>query len=204
VRVETEPADAGNRPASIFNPPDALALCQRGGFFKEGKMNAKEFIDNLSTMKWFAGAGKINPVWKMFDTRDAARDAAKVAAWDAALDAAWGAAKDAAWGAALDAALDAARDAAKVVERDAVWDAARVAAKVAAKVAARDAVWDASGDAVWDAARIAGCLVVAELIDKKHIGFCDEVAEIWSAGYGRYATIDSVHYVYTRLGRSEK
>ena len=101
-----------------FDPPDALALRhtrvqtgQRGGFFKEGKMNAKEFIDNLSTMKWFAGAGKINPVWKMFDTRDAARDAAKVAAGDAALDAAWGAAKDAAW----DAALDAARDAAKVV-----------------------------------------------------------------------------------------
>jgi len=163
-------------------------------------MNAKDFIDNLSTMKWFAGAGKINPAWKMFDTRDAARDAAKVAAGDAALDAAWGAAKDAAW----DASGDAARDAAKIVERDAVWDAARVAAKVAAKVAARDAVWDASGDAVWDAARIAGCLVVAELIDKKHIGFCDEVAEIWSAGYGRYATIDGVHYVYTRLGRSEK
>ena len=143
-------------------------------------MNAKEFIDNLKTVKWFAGAGKINPAWKMFDTRDAARDAAKVAAGDAA--------------------LDAARDAAKVVERDAVWDAARVAAKVAAKVAARDAVWDASGDAVWDAARIAGCLVVAELIDKKHIGFCDEVAEIWSAGYGRYATIDGVHYVYARPG----
>ena len=169
-------------------------------------MNAKEFIDNLSTIQWFAGAGKINPAWKMFDTRDAAL----AAAWDVARNAAWAAALDAAGDAAWDAALDAARDvarkaakdAAKVVERDAVWDAARVAAKVAAKVAARDAVWDASGDAVWDAARIAGCLVVADLIDKKHIDFCDEVAEIWSAGYGRYATIDGVHYVYTRLGRS--
>ena len=159
-------------------------------------MNAKEFIDNLSTIQWFAGVGKINPAWKMFDTRDAAL----VAAWDvaknAARDAALGAVLDAAWTAALDAAGDAAKDA--------VLDAAKVAALGAVLDAARDAARDASGDAVWDAARIAGCLVVADLIDKKHMVFCDEVAEIWSAGYGRYATIDGVHYVYTRLGRSEK
>ena len=192
MRVETEPADAGNRPASIFNPPDALALCQRGGFFKEGKMNAKEFIDNLSTIQWFAGVGKINPVWKMFDTRDAAL----AAAWDVALNAA----KVAALGAVLDAEWTAALDAAGLAAKDAVLDAAKVAALGAVLDAARTAALGAERDAVWDAARIAGCLVVAELIDKKHIGFCDEVAEIWSAGYGRYATIDGVHYVYTGSG----
>ena len=172
-------------------------------------MNAKDFIDNLKTVKWFSNSGKINPKWKMFDTRDAAKVAAKGAAkdalWTAALDAVLDAARNALWTAALDAGGDAAKDALWKAERDAVWTAAGVAARKAA-LDARKAALDAgkaaldAGDASGDAARIANCLGVADLIDKKHIDFCDEVAEIWSAGYGRYATIDSVHYVYTRPG----
>jgi len=144
-------------------------------------MNAKGFIYKLSTIKWFAGAGKINSAWKMFDTRDEALEAA----FDAG-DAEWDAAFAAEWDAAFDAAFSAAGNA--------VWNAE----KVVEKVAKCDVEWDAEWDAVCDVARIAGCLVAVDLIDKKHIGFCDEVAEIWSAGYGRAATIDGVHYVYAR------
>ncbi len=78
--------------------------------------NVEKFIEAIKQIKWLDGHGEIKAEWKIFDTRDAAGDAAS----DAASDAAWGAAKD--------AAQVAAWDAARVAAWDAAGDAARVAA----------------------------------------------------------------------------
>lgn len=61
----------------------------------------EEFIEELKTAKyWFKNEGKPKPEWKLFETRDAAKDAAEDAARDAALYSAWDVALYAAWDAA--------------------------------------------------------------------------------------------------------
>lgn len=88
------------------------------------------------------------------------------------------AARTAAWTAAQDAARDAARDAAL----DAAWNAARGAAQDAAWNAARTAAWDTAWNAAQDAALLAGCMVVRDVLDKKHMdialsNFCELINE---------------------------
>ena len=78
------------------------------------------WVATLKDISWLKPDGKPKKEWMLFETRaaarDAARDAARAAAWAAARDAAW----DAAWAAARAAAWDAARAAAGA----AAWDAA--------------------------------------------------------------------------------
>ncbi len=82
--------------------------------------NTIGWIGTLKNIAWLKPDGKPNKEWRLFETRAAARDAARAAAWAAARDAAWAAA----WAAARAAAGDAARDAAWAAAGDAARDAA--------------------------------------------------------------------------------
>ena len=63
------------------------------------------WVATLKNIAWLKPDGKPKKEWKLFETRDAARDATLNAARDATLNAAWVAAGDAAWDAAGDAAI---------------------------------------------------------------------------------------------------
>ena len=78
-----------------------------------------KFVASIKDVPWFNPQGEPDPTWRVFDTGDAARAAARDAARAAARDAAW------------DAARAAARDAAGATARDAAGDAARGAALMA-------------------------------------------------------------------------
>ena len=149
------------------------------GFGRRGKQ-VLAFIDSLSTIPWFANAGKPykKPQWakelEQVDSWDAARAAAGAAAWPAAGDAAWAAAWDAAGAAARDAARDAARAAAR--------DAARAAAWAAAWPAAGDAAWAAAWDAARDAAGAAAGAAY-ELMASTHKEYFLRLVEVYRAGH---------------------
>jgi hypothetical protein len=85
--------------------------------------------------------------------------------------------------------------------RDAARDAAWDAAQDAARDAAWDAAWAAAGDAARDAAR--ECLVnhlCADLkLAKKHRTAVSDRWKVWTSGYGLYAEVGGVFYVYRKV-----
>jgi hypothetical protein len=165
---------------------------------------SEAFIATIKDVPWMKNA-EPEPQWRVFDTRDAAwnaaRDAARAAAGNAAGNAARNAARDAARDAAGDAAWNAARDAAGDAAWNAARDAAGDAARDAAWNAARDAAWNAAGDAAWDAAW--ECLVnhlCADLkLAKKHRTAMSDRWKVWTSGYGLYAEVGGVFYVYRKV-----
>ncbi len=152
------------------------------------------FVEHLASVPWFSPQGAPDPAWRVFDTRDAAWDAA----WDAVRDAAW----DAAWGAAWDAVRPAAWDAARAV----VIDAARIAAEreawdavwAAVGDTARDAVWGTAWDATWSATLYAAALACEWRIGQGHIDHIKARWAVWEHGYGVLCDCEGSLYVYRR------
>jgi len=176
-------------------------------------LQVEQFLHSITKIKWFSN-GRQNKGWKVFDTRDAAwdaasgaardaasdaaRDAASGAARDAASGAAWDAARNAAWRAAWDAARDAASGAARDAASGAAWDAAGDAAGDAARDAARRAAWDAAWDAARNAALYAEAVVSEWKFDKKHVAHIKARWNVWQRGYGLLCDVDGVLYVYRK------
>jgi hypothetical protein len=147
-----------------------------------------EFVATIPRVPWFRPDGKPDPEWRVYPTRAAAGAAAGAVARDAARVAAW----------------DAARDAGDAAGA-AVWDAAGATAWVAARDAVR-AVGDAAGDAAraaaWDAAW--ECQVnhlCSDLgIEDHHRRAVSDRWRVWQKGYGLFAEVGGVLYVYERPG----
>ena len=187
------------------------------------------WVATLKNIAWLKPDGKPKKEWKLFETRDAARDATLNAARDATLNAAWVATLNAAWVAAGVAARDAAWVAAGVAARVAARDAARDAALNAAGVAAWDAAGDAAlnaagdaawvatlnaalnaagvaaGDAAWDAAGDAAIYSRVTFIcdglklESKHRIHVRKRMEVWQKGYGLWEDINGVLYCYKKI-----
>jgi hypothetical protein len=102
-------------------------------------------------------------------TRGAAMEATRGAAMEATRDAARGVAWGAAWGTAWGAACDTA------------WSAARGAARVAALYAEFILTSDLKFDD-----------------KKKHIKTVNDRWDVWKKGYGVYARVNGVLYVYAK------
>jgi hypothetical protein len=152
--------------------------------------NAEKFVKEIINVKWFCN-GKLpkNKKIKMFETRDAVRDAASAAAWDVARAVAWDDARAAAWAAARDAARDDARDAARDVARD--------VARAVASAAARD-VASAAASAVAEDAALMAQILISEL-KGKHFVHAKLRWSIWEAGYGVYCNVNGILYCYKKL-----
>jgi hypothetical protein len=131
---DTEQSEADRETAKLLNISRAHAVLLRNINDKADGAPSIVLTDPGKVLgdQW----SKLLDMWWLFDSYSA-DDWRKVAA-----------ARDAAGDAARVAARDAARDAAGVAARVAAWDAARDAAGDAARVAA----WDAAGVAAWDAA----------------------------------------------------
>ena len=144
----------------------------------------EEFIKELKTADyWFKNDGNPNPEWKLFKTRNAARNAARNAVGYAARNAVGYTAWNAAWNAAD---MDAAR-----------------AAGEAAGDAARDTAWNAAGDTAWNAAGdttvFARMLCCIDLdVELKHLLHLNARMEVWRKGYGLLCDVDGVLYVYQK------
>jgi len=180
--------------------------------FPDWFKDCKLFIKSLSKIAWFKNDGRPLKEWKLFETREAAVDAAwdavgaaavaaaGAAASDAARNAAGAAAGAAAWDAAGDAAVDAAWAAASDAARNAASDAARAAARAAAWAAAWDAVGAAARDAEGAAALEVRILVCKGLkLDKKHIEHSKKRMEVWRKGYGLLCDVNGILYVYKAI-----
>lgn len=140
------------------------------------------FLGELKTIPWLKPDGNPDPDWRIFETRDAA--------WNAAVDATRGAAWNTVW--------------------DAVWDATRGAAwnnepvcsagiRAAAWDAARNAALDAARGAAWDAALMARILICTGLpLEQKYIDHAAARMNVWRKGYGLLCDIDGVLYVYKK------
>ena len=192
-----------------YNPfTDKLVLDQQNTTWDENKVRgmlsdvdwhticgdlegARAFLRELREIPWFRPDGtlKDGDGIRVFETKEAA--------WNAARNAARSAARDAARSAAWDAARDAARDAA--------WDAAWNAAWSAAWDAARAAAWDAARDATRDAARDAALYICVSYvcsglpINPKHIDHIRKRMDVWRHGYGVLCDVDGVLYCYERV-----
>jgi hypothetical protein len=81
--------------------------------------------------------------------------------------------------------------------RAAARDAARAAARDAAGAAARDAAWDAA----WDAALYSKGIFICDglKLAEKHKTHIRKRMEVWQKGYGLYADINGVLYVYKKI-----
>ena len=71
----------------------------------EWLVKTKALIASIQSIQWFQPQGEPKPEWRVYETWDAARNAAGDAARNAAWDAAGNAARNAAWAAAWDAQL---------------------------------------------------------------------------------------------------
>ena len=195
---------------------DDKCVCQSVRLLKEVPhpkwwIDTLNWVETLKNIAWLKPDGKPKKEWKLFETRDAARDAAwaaaraaaGAAAGDAARaaagDAAGAAARDAAWAAAWAAAGDAARAAAWAAARAAAWDAARDAAWAAARAAAGAAAGDAAGDAARAAALYGEALVSNWNFETKHKVHIKKRMEVWQKGYGLYCDVGGKLYVYKKI-----
>ena len=148
---------------------------------------ARKFIASIKKIPYMRPDGTLTETdkIKVFDTRDAA--------WDAAVAAAMAEAWDAARNAAVAAAMAEAWDAAWAEARDAAWDVAW------------DAAWDVAWDAAWDVARDAALFVrvlyVCDGLDikEKHREHAKLRMDVWKHGYGVCCDVDGVLYCYKRI-----
>jgi hypothetical protein len=168
---------------------DAKVRYTGGMIIKEVKKpvwieRTETFIESIKSVKWMDNHGKINPSWKMHDTRDSAGDSARASARDSARDSAG----DSAWDSAWASAGAAARDAARAAARDAARDAAGAAAGAAAWAAA------------WDASLMAQMEICCDLhIPAKHRKHARDRWAVWQAGYGCLCDVSGVLYVYKHV-----
>jgi len=168
-----------------------------------------QFLRTIKTIKWFSNHREPLKSWQLFETRNAAWNAARNAAWNAARnaagDAARNAAGDAAGDAAWNAAWKAAGNAAWNAARNAAWKAARNAAWKAARNAARnaagDAAWKAARNAAWNAELMATILVCYGLktLDEDHVRHALSRWEVWKRGYGLFGDINGELFVYKKV-----
>jgi len=138
----------------------------------------QKFINSIQKIRFFENHGLIDPKWEVFETQDDVRATIRNAAYTATWDAAMKTANNAAYSTARDAVLRAAGKAA----RTAVWDANYNAAKAN------------------DASLMARLLICDGLdLDPKHLKHARERWAVWTRGYGLYADVDGVFYVYKKL-----
>jgi hypothetical protein len=156
-----------------------------------------KFMSSISKINFLDNHGCPKKEWKLFNTRDAACNAA----YDTAYDAAHDAARNAAYNAAYDAAHDAAYDAARNAAHDAAYDAAHDAAHDAACDAAGYAAGYAAHDAACDAGLLAKCLITCDKKNSKknYLDYARKRWEVWKQGYGLYEDINGVFYCYKKL-----
>ena len=147
----------------------------------------EKFVQEIKQRKipFLKNDGKPLKEWKLFETWDASRDAAR--------DAAGGAARDAAGGAARGAAWDAARGAARGAAGGATWDAAG------------GATWDAARGVAWSAARDAALytqvfhVCFGLKIKAKFKTHAKKRWQVWQKGYGLLCDVNGKLYVYKRV-----
>lgn len=165
-------------------------------------------LEEINHIDWFSGKGKLPEGIEMyvFDTWEAAKDAAgdtylesvRGAVWSVAMDAVMIAARDGARNDAWSAARDTTRD----TTRNAAWNAAWNAADSATESAAWDAnaPRDVSRDAAWDADLYAGVCVCDGLpLAQEHIDRAHKRWQCWKAGYGVLCDINGVLYLYRKI-----
>jgi len=158
----------------------------------------QKFLNSLNKVKWFENHGSVDPKWKIFETRAEARDAK----CDTARNAwyiAFNVIIDVARNAAADAAYDATRDAARFRVYDAVYDAWKVTYS-AVRNATNDLAYFTAKEAARDAVLMARLLVCDGLnLDPKHLQQAKDRWKVWTRGYGLFADVDGVLYVYKKL-----
>lgn len=137
-------------------------------------VKTKELVAEIKTVQWMQNDHNPNPEWKVFSTRDAAREAAR----DAAAREVAGVTGTAAW---------------------AAWAAAGVASREAAREAVREVAWVA-GAAAWDARlyiQIQG--ICSDLpLDEIHRIHAASRWEVWRKGYGLLCDVNGILYVYEK------
>ena len=162
-----------------------------------------QFLVSIPKIKWLKNHRPPKPEWKLFDTRNAAQDAAGHVA-NETQDEIWveTTARDAAFGAAWDQAEIAARHVAMNAAKDVAWEKAHVSAW--------DRVWDAdvaenaargtARGAAWDAALYAQMLICQDLdFEKQYINYIKVRWDVWKRGYGLLCDINDIFYVYCKL-----
>jgi len=131
----------------------------------------KDFLASIKEVKFFSEEGELPSGCLLFDTREAAweaaRDAAEEAEWDAKGQAAWYAAGEAAW-------------------------------KVAGE-AVGEAAWKIAGEAARDAALVAACMSAWNNPSEPNTIYALKRWSVWQAGFGLLCDIEGTLYCYRRV-----
>jgi len=138
-----------------------------------------DFLASLKEVRWFSQAGELPSGCLLFDSLEAARDAARDAAQNTA--------------------TEASRDVAWDPSRDVAWDAEGKAAWYTARKAAWDAVLEFSWDAAADAALVATCITTGNDPSEPNTKYALRRWSVWQAGYGCLCDVGGTLYCYRRV-----
>lgn len=140
--------------------------------------DVEAFVASIRDIPWLDPQGEPDHDWRMFESADAARAAARDAAmWEDARGASWEAAREAAGSASREAAVEAAGDAAWYATR-------RVTMRLPSEGGTKDAAF------------MAECIAVGDLLGAEHIETAREAWDVWRRGYALYGRIDGQLWVY--------
>ena len=183
---EVEPSSDVTEPTS-----DGKSVSSSGRLLREYPLpqwwlDAMRFAtEEIPTIPWMQRVGPVDPAWRVFPTRGAARNTALAGV------------RNAGWETARDAARNATWDAARNATWDTAWDAVWKAT--------RNAAWDTALDAALDAARDAALYgvtryVCADLpLAQEHRDLVAARWEVWKRGYGVACDVDGVLHVYEKV-----